>query len=435
MRLWHAWPVATWVRSGELRRRGAFAYWVSEQALGGRNVRAAIFRTATAVVALAAFIRASTVVTLMAWTAALALLPLVAVYLALREALYAKTGRIPREPLARWSCQVGERTRGGMMINVSGIAEAAGAVSLGVLGGWAMHPAPEPYRITIVAATAAWFASYVTAIMVDPGWYNPSLTSWLPLEYVRAAAGVIAPAVMAAVELPAPWLGHGRAVVAAICAAVATLQFRVGETDRTLALGAVYAGQRDMEGRRIVTTALHALVGNPLIHLKRRARDAGPEFFDLVRQVEGGYRETLALDRGVDVTMDWPGVLASRLDAIAGQYGINVSFSPPSPPMAMPDREVARFVLDDLTENAAKAGAGTVAVGLHREDGRYLAVVSDDGPGFRAGAWMRNGGGLQRLQMLLHNRGGGLELSREDLFTIVAASWHAVPEYNQLEGS
>jgi len=321
-----------------------------------------------------------------------------------------------------------------MGVNVSGIAEAVGTVCLGVLGGWAMSAAPEPYRLTIVAATAAWFASYVMAIMVDPGWYNPGITSWLPLEYLRGAAGVLAAAVIAAVELPAPWPGHGRAVVAAICVAVTTLQFRVGETDRMLASGGVYAGQRDIDGRRTVTTALHTLVGNQLIHLKRRAMSVGPDFFDLVRQVEGGYRETLALDRGVDVTMDWPGVLASRLDAIAGQYGINVSFSPPSAPMAMPDREVARFVLDDLTENAAKAGAGTVTVDLARTDGRYLAVVSDDGPGFRAGTWMRNGGGLQRLQMLLHNRGGGLEHSHEDMRTVITANWQ-VTESDRMDAS
>jgi hypothetical protein len=423
----------TLVRAAELRRRGAFAYWVSEQALAGRNVRAAIFRTVAAVAALGAFIRASAIVTLPAWTAALALQPLVAVYLALREALYAKTGRLPVEPLARWSCRVGERTRGGMAVNVSGIAEAAGAVCLGVLGGWAILAAPEPYRLTIVAATAAWFASFVMAIMLDPGWYNPAITSWLPLEYVRGAAGVLAAAVIAAVELPAPWPGHGRAVVAAISIAVATLQFRVGETDRMLAFGGIYAGQRDMDGRRTVTTALHTLVGNPLIHLKRRAMTVGPDFFDLVRQVEGGYRETLALDRGVDVTMDWPGVLASRLDAIAGQYGINVSFTAPQAPMEMSDREVARLVLDDLTENAAKAGATTVTVDLQCEDARYLAVVSDDGPGFRAGAWMRGGGGLQRLQMLLQNRAGGLEHSREDMHTVIAASWQAMAESNQLE--
>ena len=320
-----------------------------------------------------------------------------------------------------------------MAVNVSGIAEAAGAVCLGVLGGWAMPTAAEPYRLTIVAATAAWFASFVMAIMLDPGWYNPAITSWLPLEYVRGAAGVLAAAVIAAVELPAPWPGHGRAVVAAICIAAATLQFRVGETDRMLAFGGVYAGQRDRDGRRTVTTALHTLVGNPLIHLKRQAMSVGPDFFDLVRQVEGGYRETLALDRGVDVTMDWPGVLASRLDAIAGQYGINVSFTAPQAPMEMPDREVARLVLDDLTENAAKAGATTVTVDLQCEDARYLAVVSDDGPGFRAGAWMRGGGGLQRLQMLLQNRAGGLEHSREDMHTVIAASWQAMAESNQLE--
>jgi hypothetical protein len=294
-----------------------------------------------------------------------------------------------------------------------------------VLGPWVLQRESSPYRLIVVAAAAGWLASFASAIMVDPAWYNPGVSSWPPLEYVRAAAGPVAATALAAVILPAPWPADARLAAAGACAAVAVIQVRINETDRMLRLGSVYAGQRDMDGRRTVTTALHTLVGNPLIHLKRQAARAGPEFFDLVRQVEGGYRETLALDRGVDVTMDWPGVLGSRLDAIAGQYGINVSFIPPQEAMALPDREVARFVLDDLTENAAKAGAGTVTVELSGARGRYLAVVSDDGPGFRVGTWQRPGGGLQRLRLLLESRHGGLAMVRDGDGTVVTASWLA----------
>ena len=53
--------------------------------------------------------------------------------------------------------------------------------------------------------------------------------------------------------------------------------------------------------------------------------------------------------------------------------------------MALADREVARFVLDDLAENAAKAGAMTVSVDLRYSAGRYHAAVTDDGPGLRKG--------------------------------------------------
>ena len=359
------------------------------------------------------------------WAWSLAAFPFVGAYVAGCVAYYTMTGRKSREPLARWACEVGAETRGSMSINVSGIAESIGAVCLGVLGPWVLTRASVGFRVLAVIAAAGWLASFASAIMVDVAWYNPDIRSWLPLEYVRMSAGVIAALIFAAVTLPASWPADGRAAAVVVCAALVIIQLRINETDRTLEIGAIYAGQRDMDGRRAVTTALHTLVGNPLIHLKRQAAQVDVALFDLVRQVEGGYRETLALDRGLDVTIDWPGVLASRLDAIAGQYGINVSFSCPSDPMALADREIARFVLDDLTENAAKAGAVTVSVDLRYDGGRYHAVVSDDGPGFRKGTWLRPGGGLQRLAQLLESRDGGLALSRADEATVVTAGWQA----------
>jgi hypothetical protein len=414
------------VSTAEGRRRSRFSYWVTEQRLAGWTLRAVATRAALAALALAAVIGSAAEGEKPPWWAwLLVAFPFLGAYLAGCLAYYVMTGRRAREPLARWACEVGAETQGSMSINVSGIAESIGVVCLAVLGPWVLTRASAGFRVLAVIAAAGWLASVVSAIMVDVAWYNPDIRSWLPLEYVRRYAGVVAGLLDAAVTLPAPWPAGGRAAAAAVCAALVTIQLRINETDRMLEIGAVYAGQRDMDGRRAVTTALHTLVGNPLIHLKRQAAQVDLALFDLVRQVEGGYRETLALDRGVDVTIDWPGVLASRLDAIAGQYGINVSFSCPSNPMVLADREVARFVLDDLTENAAKAGAMTVNVDLRYSSGRYEAVVTDDGPGFRKGTWQRPGGGLQRLALLLESRDGGLALSRTDEATVVTGDWRA----------
>ncbi len=418
--------MSEWARSAERRRRNRFAYWVTEQRLAEWTVRAVVTRAVLAAVALAVVIGSSVTDAPPPWWAwLLAVVPFTGAYLASSTGYYAMTGRRPREPLARWACQIGENTLGDMRLNASGIAETVGALCLAALGPWGLAKASVEYRLTLVAAAAGWAASWASAIMVDVAWYNPAISSWLPLEYLRRTAGVVAGLALAAVVLPAPWPAHAREIAAAICATLLAVQLRINETDRTLELGSVYSGQRDMDGRRTVTTALHTLIGNPLIHLKRQAAAVGPELFDLVRQVEGGYRETLALDRGVDVTIDWPGVLGSRLDAIAGQYGINVSFSSPSEPMALPDREVARFVLDDLTENAAKAGAANVIVDLQYTAGRYQAIVTDDGPGFRIGTWQRPGGGLQRLQLLLQSRHGELAHSRSEHATVITADWQA----------
>lgn len=417
------------VKPAEIRRRSRFSYWVTEQRIAGWTMRAVVTRAVLAALALGALIGSGIEGEMPAWWAwILVVIPFVGAYLAGRLAYYVMTGREAREPLARWACKVGAETQGSMSINVSGIAESAGAICLGVLGPWALTRASVGFRILAVITAAGWLASFASAIMVDSAWYNPDIRSWPPLEHVRRHCGIVAALVFAAVTLPAPWPADGRAAAAVICAALLLVQLRVNETDRALEFGAVYAGQRDMDGRRAVTTALHTLVGNPLIHLKRQAAQVDLALFDLVRQVEGGYRETLALDRGLDVTIDWPGVLASRLDAIAGQYGINVSFSSPSDPMALADREVARFVLDDLAENAAKAGAMTVSVDLRYSAGRYHAAVTDDGPGFRKGTWLRPGGGLQRLAQLLQSRGGRLTRSRADEATVVTAEWQAAQQ-------
>ena len=143
-------------------------------------------------------------------------------------------------------------------------------------------------RLFAVLAAAGWAGSYASAIMVDVAWYNPDIQSWLPLEFLRRCAGLSVAVLFGALTLLAPWPADGRLACAAIAATLVSLQLRVNETDRTLALGDVYAGQRDLVGRRIVTTALHTLVGNPLIHLRRQTARGDQAIFDLVRQVDSG---------------------------------------------------------------------------------------------------------------------------------------------------
>lgn len=406
----------------ESARRSAFAYWVTNQRVADYNLRAATTRGLSVVVAAGVLLRASRV----SWGAWLLLAaPAVAVYLVWTSARYVITGHMPREPFAAWGARISVETQGFMSVNLAGIVDGLGAVSLAVIGPWVLHASSTVLRLVAVGTAASWIASVSSATLVDVAWYNPAIKSAAILEMVRTFGGPIAGAILAAETLPAAWPGHAWLGAAAICGSIALVQLRVTETDRALRYGAIYADQRELTGRRQVTTALHTLLGNPLIHLKRQAKEVAPEIFDAVRQVEGGYRETLALDRGIDVTIDWPGVLISRLEAIAGQYGVPVTFAAPNEPMMMEDRELARFVLDDLTENAAKSGASAIAVTLARAGSGYTAEVVDDGPPFRPGTWLRAGGGLARLQHLLNSRGGSLQVSQSTSSKTVGGTWQA----------
>ena len=276
------------VKPAEIRRRSRFSYWVTEQRIAGWTMRAVVTRAVLAALALGALIGSGIEGEMPAWWAwILVVIPFVGAYLAGRLAYYVMTGREAREPLARWACKVGAETQGSMSINVSGIAESAGAICLGVLGPWALTRASVGFRILAVITAAGWLASFASAIMVDSAWYNPDIRSWPPLEHVRRHSGCRRAGLRRGYPAGA-WPADGRAAAAVICAALLLVQLRVNETDRALEFGAVYAGQRDMDGRRAVTTALHTLVGNPLIHLKRQAAQVDLALFDLVRRSKEG---------------------------------------------------------------------------------------------------------------------------------------------------
>jgi hypothetical protein len=176
------------------------------------------------------------------------------------------------------------------------------------------------------------------------------------------------------------------------------------------------------------TDAAHNLVGGPFAALRRLTesrKSADPDLWDALIQVDGGLRETLHLDRSATITSDWPGLLLGRLEQISGQFGIKVYFDPPEKPFAPEDREMARFVLEDLTVNAAKYGANLIEITLKRTACRYVANVRDDGPPFAPHSWMRPGGGLERLERKLTARGGGLTLKPEMRSKVVTATWKA----------
>jgi signal transduction histidine kinase len=227
--------------------------------------------------------------------------------------------------------------------------------------------------------------------------------------------------------MPGSWNSGEREVAALICITTLVLvQFRVGETDRALAWAKTCAQQERREGRIDITDAAHDLVGGPFAALRRlteNRKSTDPDLWDALIQVDSGLRETLHLDRSATVTGDWPGLLIGRLWQIGGQFGIQVIFDPPKEPFAPEDREMARFVLEDLTVNAAKYGASLVEITLRRMADHYVADVRDDGPPFVPRAWMRTGGGLERLERKLTSRSGGLTLKPEVTSKVVTATW------------
>jgi hypothetical protein len=76
--------------------------------------------------------------------------------------------------------------------------------------------------------------------------------------------------------------------------------------------------------------------------------------------------------------------------------------------MSRPDRVLAHLILDDLANNAAKSGASRCDIALERTTDGFIASAIDDGRPIVEGQWLREGGGLQRLNSSLIGRGGGI---------------------------
>lgn len=390
-------------------RREAFAYDVSLLRLGDYGWRGALTRVVPLALTTGALVAAGEA-DLLAWL--LLAVPSLGVYLSATSARYQLTGHLPEEPLARWSAEVGEGTRGQVGVNPSGVLEGAGAVCLGVLGPWVLQGVGELPRLLVAVAAALWLASLSSAVLLDPAWYNPRASSPRALEVLRALGGPVCAVAFAAVTLPAPWSTEGRLLVLTLSGLLLLVQLRVRETDRLLGEGRLVRDQAEVDGRSAVCGVLHSHVGNPLIEVWRRVPRDDKDLVDSLTQLEWGYRESLWMDQAAGLSVEWPGVLVSRLQAIAGISGAKIRFDPPQEALHEDDRMMARQVLEDLAMNAARAGARHIDVVLSRRGATYRAEVTDDGPPFKDGTWLRPGGGLERLAMRLGRLAGGLNLQQ-----------------------
>lgn len=355
-------------------------------------------------------------------------------YLSLSDNYYTDHPGEPREPLARYTYNYAVRGIGQNKPYISGLVEAVAYVPLTAVGPWCMTGAPDAARLLCLACAIGFIASCLGAIFVDAAFYNPDIRFPAPFEAVRAAAGFIAAALTAAIALSAPWTDLSWWIAAGLCASLILVQLRIRETDRAFAAARGFADNEQLEGRQAITALLHSMVGTPLsaMHsaMSRFSID-DPDLYDSFRSVEGGYRQLLALDVAADVDVDWPGVLAAHLLALGGAEAIAFTFTHPNEPMSRPDRFLAHLILDDLAKNAAKSGATKCDVSLERTADGFIASTVDDGRPIDRGQWLREGGGLQRLNAHLASRGGGIHHDDKvpsGYTKRVTAQWISMPD-------
>lgn len=351
------------------------------------------------------------------------------VYLSLNDNYYTEHGGEPREPLACTSFRIAYSRLGQTSPNIPGLVEAAAYVPLALVGSWLMAGYPPLTRLLCVACAVGFVASCLCAIAVDPAFYNPD-TSWSRLaETLRATGGFIAALVAATVILTAPWDRFSWWIAAALCGSLILVHPRIRETDRAFAAARGFSDNEQIVGRQAITRHLHSMVGTPLEAMNAamgRYRGHDPDLYDSYRSVVGGYRELLGMDEAADLGVDWPGLLASHLRALGGRYGTLFRFSHPNRPLHRADRVLAHLVLDDMATNAAKAGATECDVTLTMSRSHCQATTTDNGRPIDPATWLREGGGMRRLDNELIKLGGGVSYEElPDGRKQVIASWTA----------
>lgn len=384
-------------------RRTAFAYDVINARCPDFNIRAADARFGWL-----ALLTAALIVGGGAWWSWIPIaIGVIAGVLARRISQHDMGVTAARAPVVRWAQNVTRASAGTAKWNVPGTLEFFAAISIVWVGPWAMADASPTWRLLAVAAAIGYCWNFLSGVLLDPFFYNPTEASSPAVELSRSIAGVLAAVYGVTVTATAPWSAGFLPVATGCVATIVILQLRIRETDRLLMFAERESGKRAAQSRQAITEPIHGILGtsiNSLYGLVEDREDQDSKLFDMVGQLVGEYRAIMELESNIDRDFTWPGVLVGPLLHVLTPVNIQMP-TPNLPEDPIPDehRRIALAVFFNLAANARKSGARYAEFSLTEESGTYEATAFDDGGLLNQRRWMRRGGGLDRL---VHRYGG-----------------------------
>lgn len=250
------------------------------------------------------------------------------------------------------------------------------ALLLPVVPSWVTTDLPFLARALSLGAGLVVVVSEATAAFSSAGWFDPDCPVPLGAELLRRFAGPATAVVTAAAVLPASWPPAAMPAVVACSLLPVLVSARLYDLDHLLAHAVPLLREQAQVGRDEVLREIHGALSTELRQLEQHARDyrgVAPELYERAVDVNSGLRETLLLaDEERDTSTSADTVMASVLTLTRAE-GATVTTRVGVQRLSDADRELVRYLLNELVLGALGAGATRLDLTVDEVDGQQPA--------------------------------------------------------------
>jgi hypothetical protein len=223
--------------------------------------------------------------------------------------------------------------------------------------------------------------SVVTSWLTLPAWFDPQGPRSRWLEALRRLGGPLTMTLTGAVAWMAPWPSEARAAVWVLACVPALVTVRVWDLDHWLRNAVPLIREAGQQGRDEVLRDIHGTLSTALRQLEQRARvtrQQVPGLYELAVNANSSLRETLTLveeNRDSSTSTD---TLEAPILTLTRAEGAFATTRIEAEQLTHPDREIARFVLNELVAHALRVGATRLDVALTCEAQNVIVSVLHD---------------------------------------------------------
>lgn len=285
------------------------------------------------------------------------------------------------------------------------------AVLLLVPAAWTVVDLPELVRCVVLAAALVVLISVTTALFVQPLWYDPDQPTTTGPELARRFVPLVTAAASVAIVVSGRWSSDLVPAVWALGALPFITLSRIWNVDQSLRHCQSVIREEGQLGRDQILRDIHGALSTELRQLEQQAREfrlSSPALYELAVNASSSLRETLTLTDESRETSTTTDTLTAPVLTLTRAEGASASFRIRVDELHRSDREIARYVLNELVSDALLAGASRVDVEIVRDRQHIVVTVRDNGSPIPADDWKRPESGPEHLEQRLVDLSGSL---------------------------